>query len=56
MEPLLDLLLLVKVQTKAGPTSSSNRDFPNQGLYGQRLDLEMEKVWDRQLADHQQIP
>ena len=42
-EPLLDLILLVKVQTKVGPTSSSNRDFPNQGLYGQRLDLDRDR-------------
>ena len=40
---LFDLILLVKVQTKAGPTSSSNRDSPSQGLYGQRLDLDRER-------------
>ena len=34
---------LAKVQTKAGPTSSSDRDSPNQGLYGQWLDLDRER-------------
>ena len=41
-EPLFDPIILVKVLTKAGPTSSSNRDSPNQGLYGHRLDLDRE--------------
>ena len=42
-EPLFDQILLVRVKTKAGPTSSSTRDSPNQILYGQRLDLDRDR-------------
>ena len=42
-KPLLDLIIFVKVQTKAGPTSSSNRDSPSQGHHSQRLDLDRDR-------------